>query len=75
MNWNSRGKLLALADAPIETFETEALPHLGALYRMARQLVGTQGADDFVQERSCGRGNTLTRLSRRPIVGRGSSAF
>lgn len=37
-------------DIPIETFETEALPHLGALYRMARQLVGTQGADDLVQE-------------------------
>src|SRR5215472_9148000 len=31
-------------------FETEALPHLGALYRMARQLVGSTGADDLVQE-------------------------
>jgi len=31
-------------------FEAEALPHLGALYRMARQLVGTTGADDLVQE-------------------------
>jgi len=31
-------------------FEREALPHLGALYRMARQLVGPEGADDLVQE-------------------------
>ena len=31
-------------------FETEALPHLGSLYRMARQLVGPGGADDLVQE-------------------------
>jgi RNA polymerase sigma-70 factor, ECF subfamily len=31
-------------------FDAEALPHLGALYRMARQLVGTKGADDLVQE-------------------------
>jgi len=31
-------------------FETEALPHLGALYRMARQLVGAERADDLVQE-------------------------
>ena len=31
-------------------FETEALPYLGALYRMARQLVGPDGADDLVQE-------------------------
>ena len=30
-------------------FEKEALPHLGALHRMARQLVG-QAADDLVQE-------------------------
>src|SRR5713226_9643270 len=28
----------------------EALPHLGALYRMARQLAGPEGADDLVQE-------------------------
>jgi RNA polymerase sigma-70 factor, ECF subfamily len=28
----------------------EALPHLGALYRMARQLAGPDGADDIVQE-------------------------
>jgi RNA polymerase sigma-70 factor, ECF subfamily len=28
----------------------EALPHLGALYRMARQLVGPDGAEDIVQE-------------------------
>src|SRR5258708_23777489 len=28
----------------------EALPHLGALYRMARQLAGPEGADDIVQE-------------------------
>src|SRR5712664_1777308 len=28
----------------------EALPHLGALYRMARQLAGSEGADDIVQE-------------------------
>src|SRR6516162_9455277 len=31
-------------------FEEEALPHLGALHRMARQLVGATGADDLVQE-------------------------
>ena len=31
-------------------FEMEALPHLGALYRMARQLAGPEGADDIVQE-------------------------
>ena len=31
-------------------FETQALPHLGALYRMARQLVGPEAADDLVQE-------------------------
>src|SRR6516162_3447815 len=30
-------------------FEKEALPHLGALHRMARQLVG-EAADDLVQE-------------------------
>jgi len=28
----------------------EALPHLGALYRMARQLAGPEGAEDLVQE-------------------------
>src|SRR5258708_37506294 len=28
----------------------EALPHLGALHRMARQLAGPEGADDIVQE-------------------------
>ena len=28
----------------------EAMPHLGALYRMARQLVGPERADDLVQE-------------------------
>lgn len=31
-------------------FEQEALPHLPALYRMARQLVGADAADDLVQE-------------------------
>jgi len=31
-------------------FEREALPHLGALYRMARQLVGAEGAEDLVQD-------------------------
>lgn len=31
-------------------FEREALPHLGALHRMARQLVGAEAADDLVQE-------------------------
>jgi len=38
--WTSRSK----------RFEKEALPHLGALHRMARQLVGATGADDLVQE-------------------------
>ena len=38
--WTSRSK----------RFETEALPHLGALYRMARQLAGVESADDLVQE-------------------------
>jgi len=33
-----------------ERFETEALPHLPALFRMARQLVGPEAADDLVQE-------------------------
>src|SRR5258708_5830 len=28
----------------------EALPHLGALHRMARQLTGPEGAEDIVQE-------------------------
>ncbi len=40
LTWMSRPK----------RFEMEALPHLGALYRMARQLVGAEGADDLVQE-------------------------
>ena len=40
LNWTTRSK----------RFETEALPHLGALHRMARQLVGPEGADDIVQE-------------------------
>lgn len=40
LTWTSRSK----------RFEIEALPHLGALYRMARQLVGPEGADDVVQE-------------------------
>jgi len=31
-------------------FERDALPHLPALYRMARQLVGAETADDLVQE-------------------------
>src|SRR5215472_12853057 len=31
-------------------FERDALPHLPALYRVARQLVGTEAADDLVQE-------------------------
>ena len=31
-------------------FERDALPHLPALYRMARQLVGVGAADDLVQE-------------------------
>jgi len=31
-------------------FERDALPHLPALYRMSRQLVGTEAADDLVQE-------------------------
>jgi RNA polymerase sigma-70 factor (ECF subfamily) len=40
MDWTGRSK----------RFEMGALPHLGALYRMARQLVGATGADDLVQE-------------------------
>ena len=31
-------------------FERQALPHLPALYRTARQLVGVESADDLVQE-------------------------
>src|SRR5260370_26316839 len=31
-------------------FETEALAQVGAIYRMARQLAGVEGADDIVQE-------------------------
>ena len=31
-------------------FERDALPHLPAAYRMARQLVGPEAADDLVQE-------------------------
>jgi RNA polymerase sigma-70 factor, ECF subfamily len=31
-------------------FEHEVLPHLPAVYRMARQLVGVESADDLVQE-------------------------
>ncbi|HYL11510.1 MAG TPA: sigma-70 family RNA polymerase sigma factor [Terriglobales bacterium] len=31
-------------------FERDALPHLPAVYRMARQLVGAEAADDLVQE-------------------------
>lgn len=31
-------------------FEREALPHLPAVYRTARQLVGVESADDLVQE-------------------------
>jgi RNA polymerase sigma-70 factor (ECF subfamily) len=31
-------------------FEVEALPHLGTLYRIARQLAGPDGADEIVQE-------------------------
>lgn len=40
LTWVSRSK----------RFEKEAVPHLGALYRMARLLVGPTGADDLVQE-------------------------
>jgi RNA polymerase sigma-70 factor, ECF subfamily len=40
LSWTTRSK----------RFEMEALPHLGALYRMARQLVGADGAEDIVQE-------------------------
>ncbi len=31
-------------------FERDALPHLPAVYRMARQLVGAEAAEDLVQE-------------------------
>jgi len=51
MSWNSRGRSLPITwTSQTKRFETEALPHLGALYRMARQLVGARGADDLVQE-------------------------
>ena len=40
LSWTTRSK----------RFEMEALPHLGALYRMARQLAGPDGAEDIVQE-------------------------
>ena len=40
LGWRSRS----------ERFETEALPHLPALFRMARQLAGPENADDLVQE-------------------------
>ena len=40
LGWRSRSK----------RFETEALPHLPALFRMARQLAGPENADDLVQE-------------------------
>ena len=40
VSWTTRSK----------RFEIEALPHLGALYRMARQLAGPEGAEDIVQE-------------------------
>ena len=33
-----------------ERFETEALPHLPALLRMARQLAGPENAEDLTQE-------------------------
>jgi RNA polymerase sigma-70 factor (ECF subfamily) len=33
-----------------QRFERDALPHLPAVYRMARQLVGAGAADDLVQE-------------------------
>ena len=34
----------------VKHFERDALPHLPAVYRMARQLVGAESADDLVQE-------------------------
>jgi RNA polymerase sigma-70 factor (ECF subfamily) len=40
LGWTSRSR----------HFERDALPHLPALYRMARQLVGAEAADDLVQE-------------------------
>ena len=40
LGWTGRSK----------RFERDALPHLPAVYRMARQLVGTEAAEDMVQE-------------------------
>lgn len=40
MGWTGRSR----------RFERDALPHLAAVYRMARQLVGAEAADDLVQE-------------------------
>ena len=40
LGWTSRSK----------RFERDALPHLPAVYRMARQLAGAEAADDLVQE-------------------------
>lgn len=40
LGWTSRAR----------HFERDALPHLPALYRMARQLVGAEAANDLVQE-------------------------
>jgi len=42
---------LFLGQTPrVKHFERDALPHLSAVYRMARQLVGAESADDLVQE-------------------------
>jgi RNA polymerase sigma-70 factor (ECF subfamily) len=40
LRWKTRSK----------RFERDVLPHLPAVYRMARQLVGVETADDLVQE-------------------------